>query len=591
MEPTVKQLVTWLISITRPVLAPLGISTLCRIANQVLGILLYVVPVYALVAHAVAMGAVNGGGGANLPSIPAVIGFMIAAALAKAFLRYLEHYFGHLVAFKALELIRVRVFRDIYPQAPAIVSATGNRAVGSGDMLTRLTRDIGQIEVFFAHTTAPVISAIIVPTCVVACVAIMAPWQGLIAAIILLIVTLITIDTSAYRFAVRVTGRRGALAQHITDSVGGVAEVIGYDAEQRRHRELSELEIPLQHDYVRRSALVGARTGAVAAARLAVLFMLLPATDNLPVTVAAMFAVLRCWDMVNEVADLGNHLSQSLAAARRVWMLSHAGLAPTSGLAQLAPHGAGLSVEWRDVSYTYAGSPRPVVTGVNLAVPAGAWVTVVGTTGSGKSTLAKLLLRYWDVDNGAVLIDGRDHREYDLDSLRAAVSVVTQDIRAMNTTVADNLRLAQPTASDADLLAALRVACLDEEVGLADPVGEGGSALSGGQRQRLSLAQALLRGGRVLVLDEFTAHLNPALAAEVRRRLHTAHPDATIIEIAHDLDNITDSTWVAVMDQGRIVEQGSPADLLAEQGALYHLQHRDREDQEKEEVSEVSRMH
>ena len=591
MEPTVKQLVTWLISITRPVLAPLGVSTLCRIANQVLGILLYVVPVYALVAHAVAMGAVDGGDGANPPSIPAVIGFMIAAALAKAFLRYLEHYFGHLVAFKALELIRVRVFRDIYPQAPAIVSATGNRAVGSGDMLTRLTRDIGQIEVFFAHTTAPVISAIIVPTCVVACVAVIAPWQGLIAAIILLIVTLITIDTSAYRFAVRVTGRRGALAQHITDSVGGVAEVIGYDAEQRRHRELSELEIPLQHDYVRRSALVGARTGAVAAARLAVLFMLLPATDNLPVTVAAMFAVLRCWDMVNEVADLGNHLSQSLAAARRVWMLSHAGLAPTSGPAQLAPHGPGLSVEWRDVSYTYAGSPRPVVTGVNLAVPAGAWVTVVGTTGSGKSTLAKLLLRYWDVDNGAVLIDGRDHREYDLDSLRAAVAVVTQDIRAMNTTVADNLRLAQPTATDADLLAALQVACLDEEVGLAAPVGEGGSALSGGQRQRLSLAQALLRGGRVLVLDEFTAHLNPALAAEVRRRLHAAHPDATIIEIAHDLDNITDSTWVAVMDQGRIVEQGSPADLLAEQGALYHLQHRDREDQEKEEVSEVSRMH
>ena len=91
MEPTVKQLVTWLISITRPVLAPLGVSTLCRIANQVLGILLYVVPVYALVAHAVAMGAVDDGDGVNPPSIPAVIGFMIAAALAKAFLRYLEH--------------------------------------------------------------------------------------------------------------------------------------------------------------------------------------------------------------------------------------------------------------------------------------------------------------------------------------------------------------------------------------------------------------------------------------------------------------------------------------------------------------------
>ncbi|MDO4686296.1 MAG: ABC transporter ATP-binding protein [Corynebacterium sp.] len=563
-NPTVGQLVMWLIGITRPVLAPLGVSTLCRIANQVLGILLYVVPVYALMTQTM--------------SVTTVVIAMIVMALVKAFLRYLEHYFGHLVAFKALELIRIRAFRDIYPQAPAIMTRTGTNAVGSGDMLTRLTRDIAQIEVFFAHTTAPVISALVVPIAVVIMIAVVLPWQGLVAAGILLLAALISVDTSAYKFAVGVTGARGKIAQHVTDSIGGVAEVTGYGAVERRHRELAELETPLVSSIIRRSGIVGTRGGLIAAARMSVVLMLLPPTDNLALSVAAMFAVLRCWDMINEVTDLGNHFSQSLAAARRVWGLSHAGLALPDGGSLIDAHGPGVSVQWRDVSFTYDGAPQPVVRDVSLEVAPGSWTTVVGSTGSGKSTIAKLLLRYWDVDSGSVVLDGRDIRDYNVDALRSAVAVVTQDIRPMNATVAENLRLAAPNATEAELADALYLACLDGEVELSDSVGEGGAALSGGQRQRLSLAQALLRGGRVLVLDEFTAHLNPTLVAEVRARLQQAFPSVTVIEIAHDLDNIGGADWVAVMDQGEIVEQGSPEHLRAQQGVLHHLLHRDRQD-------------
>ncbi|MDO4630901.1 MAG: ATP-binding cassette domain-containing protein [Corynebacterium sp.] len=560
-EPTVGQLFAWLIATTRPVLTPLALSTICRILNQILGIVIYVVPAYALIAHTL--------------SIKTVISTMIIAALAKAFLRYLEHYLGHLVAFKALELIRITVFRAMYPQAPAIVSCTGVHAVGSGDMLTRLTRDISQIEVFFAHTTAPVISAVVVPTAVVIGIALVSPWQGLIATGILLLVALISIDTSAYRFATGITTARGSIAQHITDSVGGVAEITGYGAEERRNRELADREAPLARSFIRRSILVGSRTGFVAAARMSVVLMLLPGTDNLAFSVAAMFTVLRCWDMISEVTDLGNHLAQALAATRRVWGLAHAGLELPAGPTLIDAHGPGLSVEWRDVSFSYDNTPTPVVCNVSVRVAPGSWTTVVGTTGSGKSTIAKLLLRYWDVDSGVILLDGRDIRDYDVAALRAAVVVVTQDIRPINATVAENLCLAQPDATDAELNAALHIACLDDEVQLTDAVGEGGAALSGGQRQRLSLAQAVLRGGRVLVVDEFTAHLNPALVAQVRSRLQAAFPTMTVIEIAHDLDNIDAADWVAVMDQGAIIEQGEPAALRAQRGVLHHLLHRD----------------
>ncbi|APT92997.1 hypothetical protein CPHO_08965 [Corynebacterium phocae] len=150
-------MVEWVLGITRPVLVPLAWSTALRILNQVLGIVLFVVPAYAILSGKWAL-------------VP-VLAVMVLTAVVKAFLRYLEHFCGHLVAFKSLELIRIRVFRDIFPQAPAISARTGEKAVGTGDMLTRLTRDIGQIETFFAHTTAPVISAVVVPLGVLVCAA------------------------------------------------------------------------------------------------------------------------------------------------------------------------------------------------------------------------------------------------------------------------------------------------------------------------------------------------------------------------------------------------------------------------------------
>lgn len=568
-QPSVRTLASWLIGITRPVLRPLTASTLARIANQSLGIALYVIPVVALIHLAQ---------GRSL-SFWWVLTAMVLISLAKAFLRYLEHYLGHLVAFKALELIRIRVFRDIYPQAPAIVHRTGKKAVGSGDMLARLTRDIGQIEVFFAHTTAPVISALVVPTAVVAWALFVSPWQGLIAASIFVIVAVVSLDKSAYRRASSVADHRGALSQHVSDTAGGVAEITGYGIESVRMSEMKGIERGLSSVATSQAMAQGSRLGIVAALRMASIAALatplvFDRSLDLAVGIAIIFAVIRCWDMINEVSDLGSQLSNSFAAARRVWELSNAGYELVDGEFPLPASGEGLSVEFDHVGFSYESATRPALNDVTFTAQSSKWTAIVGTTGSGKSTVAKLLLRYFDPSEGQVRIGGRSICDYRVDDLRAAVGIASQEAGFLDATVETNLRLAAPSVSQEELEELLRVACLDGELDLDSEIGPGGSSISGGQRQRLNLAQALLRGGRVLLLDEFTAHLNPRLAAQVRSRVAEFRPTATVIEITHLLDGIDSVDHVVVIDGGKVVEAGSPTELLAAQGSLARLKSR-----------------
>lgn len=588
-EPTRRELSRWMIGVTKPVLGPLVGSTLCRIFDQLLGIALLVVPATALIYQ-------------NF--FPArsfwlrIIAVMIGIALLKALLHYGEQFLGHFVAFKALELLRAEVYRRLYPQAPAIMNQTY-----SGDLLARLTRDIDRIEVFFAHTIAPVVSGVVVPATVTITVACLNPYLGLMTCIIFVAVFLAIIDKSSYRAAVRALGIRGKITQHLTDSIQGVAEVVGYGAQPKRLAAQSQLEDDLYKGAIRQGRSVGYRRGFIAALRMVAvlalantgLAQLSPSDPNftftLAVTVGAIFAVVRTWEVVNGLADLTQDLNNSFAAARRVWDIRFAGLELPEGDTLLSVPGeggkspAGLEVKWEDVTFTYPPLPgrvatTPAIADASLVAQAGKITALVGATGCGKSTLTRLALRYYDPDRGRVSLGGVDLRELPLDHLRDLVALVTQDIRLFNNTVAWNLRLANPQASDQQLWDALRVAGLESEVralpdGLQTPVGERGQSLSGGQRQRLSLAQAVLRRCPVLILDEFTAHLDPQLAARVRTQLRTDLPDATIIEVTHRLEHIDQVDWVAVVDNGKIVEQGRPGELRQREGALAHLISRD----------------
>ena len=576
-----RTVISWLLSSTRTVLRPVAASTLARLVDQLLGIVLFAIPA-VLVANLVMSNLDCGCVRSVSANVGGLLTVMAGTALLKGLARYLEQYWGHLVAFKALELLRNQAYRAIYPQAPAIV--TDNH---SGELLARLTKDIDRIEVFFAHTFAPAITAFLVPGIVTAVTFAVTPWQFGVAVAGILIVALMIpwYGISSGHIAARnKLAARGRVAADVTDSLGGLAEVVGYGLCEARLAGSERLGEELVRASLRETDKSAFRGAFLSAWRMAAVLILLAVgaalyqsgSLEMAAWIAIMFAVLRCWDGFKAVVDFGTELNTSLAAARRVYQLTHAGLELPEGQENVR-HATPLAVEFSHVSFRYPeptnAAPRldtapGTIEQVNLKLAPGSWTALVGATGGGKSTLARLLLRFYDPDAGTVFLDGRGLREYRLASLREAVSLVSAESTIFDMTIAENLRLASPHASESQLWWALAMVGMDAEVkampgGLQHRVSSRGTALSGGQRQRLSLARALLRQSPILILDEHTAHLPAPLASRINDNLRGLTPRPTVLEITHNLDQIAQADWVAVLDLGHVVEQGKPQDLLA----------------------------
>jgi ATP-binding cassette subfamily B protein len=233
-----------------------------------------------------------------------------------------------------------------------------------------------------------------------------------------------------------------------------------------------------------------------------------------------------------------------------------------------------------DVVFRYSDDQPPVLDGVNLEVPTGCFVGLVGGSGSGKSTLLKLLPRFYRPSSGRVLVDGLDINKVELYSLRRQIGVVPQDTVLFDGTIRDNLLLVKPDASAAELMAATRIACAHEFImnlpkGYNSDVGERGAGLSGGQRQRLALARAVLQNPRLLILDEATSALDARTERQVCLNLLEAFRGRTVFFITHRLTTVQPADLIVLMDQGAVMEAGTHAELMARRGwyfALYQSQ-------------------
>lgn len=475
-------------------------------------------------------------------------------ALLRGFLRYAEQACNHFIAFKLLALIRDKVFGALRRLCPAKLDGKDK-----GNLISIITSDIELLEVFYAHTISPICIAVLFSFVMISFIGSYHAALGGVALIAYVTVgALIPFVTSRLSGddGVRFRTKSGQLSGFVLDSLRGLSETIQYGQGRRRMEEIDRRTEQLSKDEEHMKRIVGRNTAVtntvILMFDLAMLFLsakLVGFEGCLIVT----FALMSSFGPVVALASLGATLQNTFAAGGRVLdILDECPVVEEiTGKEEVDFHGA----EVKNVTFAYG--EETILEDVSVTIPENKIIGINGRSGSGKSTLLKLLMRFWQVRQGAVKVSGRNVEEINTSNLRDMESFVTQETHLFHDSIRNNLRIAKLNASDEEIITACRKASVHDFImslpeGYDTEVGELGDTLSGGERQRLGLARAFLHDAPFLLLDEPTSNLDSLNEAVILKSLHEACADKSVVLVSHRKSTMGIADTVYSVEHGRM---------------------------------------
>ena len=475
-------------------------------------------------------------------------------ALLRGFLRYVEQACNHFIAFKLLALIRDKVFGALRRLCPAKLDGKDK-----GNLISIITSDIELLEVFYAHTISPICIAVLFSFVMISFIGSYHAALGGGALIAYVTVgALIPFVTSRLSGddGVRFRTKSGQLSGFVLDSLRGLSETIQYGQGKRRMEEIDRRTEQLSKDEEHMKRIVGRNTAVtntvILMFDLAMLFLsakLVGFEGCLIVT----FALMSSFGPVVALASLGATLQNTFAAGGRVLdILDECPVVEEiTGKEEVDFHGA----EVKNVTFAYG--EETILKDVSVTIPENKIIGINGRSGSGKSTLLKLLMRFWQVRQGAVKVSGRNVEEINTSNLRDMESFVTQETHLFHDSIRNNLRIAKLNASDEEIITACRKASVHDFImslskGYDTEVGELGDTLSGRDRQRLGLARAFLHDAPFLLLDEPTSNLDSLNEAVILKSLHEACADKSVVLVSHRKSTMGIADTVYSVEHGRM---------------------------------------
>ena len=475
-------------------------------------------------------------------------------ALVRGFLRYAEQACNHFIAFKLLALIRDKVFGALRRLCPAKLEGKDK-----GNLISIITSDIELLEVFYAHTISPICIAFLFTIVLVAFIGSYHIALGILALIayvaVGIVIPLVTSRLSGDD-GIRFRTKSGALSGFVLDSLRGLSETIQYVQGEKRMADMNAQTDNLSRDEERMKRTAGRNTAvtntAILIFDLAMLFLSAKLTGFAGCLITTL-ALMSSFGPVVALAALGSTLQNTFAAGNRVLDILDESpvVEEITGKEEITFDGATA----RNVTFAYG--EETILNNFSVEIPKNKIIGINGRSGSGKSTLLKLLMRFWQVQQGEVKISEKNVDDINTSNLRCLESFVTQETHLFHDSIRNNLRLAKLDATDDEIIAACKKASVHDFImslpkGYDTEVGELGDTLSGGERQRLGLARAFLHDAPFMLLDEPTSNLDSLNEAVILKSLHEECSGKTVVLVSHRKSTMGIADTVYSVEHGRM---------------------------------------